>query len=244
MNLIDAHCHLANLAETHDVKLLIDEAKAQGISTFISGALTQKELSWHQNNPVAEVYWHAGIHPNFPDCDLELPSLENLLKADQIVAVGEIGLDRGNPELNSQIDVFQSQLELAQKYCKPVVLHIVGHQTPSYKLLQQYPLRCLVHGYAGSLEGFQLLARHDTWFTISSRILKEDKRGLLSAILRRGRFMFETDITQYYVHEGEANPLLRLLDVLRRTVELGIYNENQLLEIQAESFSALFGDHS
>lgn len=244
MNLIDAHCHLANLAETHDVKLLINDAKAKGISTFISGALRQSELAWHQKNPLAEVSWHAGIHPNFPDCDLELPSLENLLKADQIVAVGEIGLDRGNPELNSQIEVFQAQLDLAREYDKPVILHIVGHQTPSHQLLQRYPLRCLVHGYAGSLEGFKLLARHDTWFTISSRILKEDKIDLLQAILRNQRFMFETDITQYYVHKGEVNPLLRLLDVFKRTVELGIYNENQLLEIQAESFSALFGDHS
>ena len=242
MNLIDAHCHLANLAETHNVKLLINEAKSKGIDMFISGALTKKEVSWHQQNPDPAILWHAGIHPNFPDCDLDLELIRALCMQKQMVVIGEIGMDRNNKDLESQSKILHQQLELAVEYNKTVVLHIVGRQSESYAILKQYPLRYLVHGYAGSMEGFELLARLDSYFTISSRILKADKTKLLDGMLQTHRIMFETDMTQYYVKKGESNPLLQLLDVFEQTISLGDYIATQLLEMQDNSFQALFGD--
>lgn len=241
MNLIDAHCHLANLAETHDLKLLIAEAKGKGIKSFISGALTTGEVSWHLQNPHPDIYWHAGIHPNFPDCDLGQDQLRNLCAQGQMVAIGEIGLDRHDPGLESQLGILRDQLELAAEFQKPVVLHIVGHQSTASSILKQFPLRYLVHGYAGSQEGFELLARLNSCFTISSRILSKDKAGLLKAMLKHGRIMFETDITRYYVHAGESNPLLRLIDVFQRTVEQSDNSETQLLRMQEDAYQALFG---
>ena len=70
------------------------------------------------------------------------------------------------------------------------------------------------------MEGYQLLARLGSVFTISSRILRDDKADLLKAIVADGAYLFETDMTQYYVKQGEANPLLRLLDVVDRVSEL------------------------
>ncbi|HRY83798.1 MAG TPA: TatD family hydrolase [Candidatus Cloacimonadota bacterium] len=241
MSLIDAHCHLANLAETHNVKLLIDEAKDMGINKFISCALTQRELDWQQRNPIPGVQWLAGIHPNFPECDLELGQIEAALKTGQLIAVGEIGLDRANPDLSSQLLNLETQLMLAAEFQRPAVLHIIGHQSQSYEILKRYPLRYQVYGYAGSIEGFQLLSNLNSWFTISSRILKDDKRDLLYAILRSRRFMFETDITQYYVKENEANPLLRLLAVFDKTLQCSNFSESELLDIQEESAHELFG---
>ncbi len=232
MNLVDAHCHLANLAEIIPLAPILDEAEQSGITRFASSALRKSEVAYHLTNPDGRIVFSAGIHPNFAECDLDLPFLKVLCQNKSIWAIGEIGLDKGNPELAVQRKVFSEQLNLAMEYRLPVVLHIVGHTSEAYQTLKQYPLVYLVHGYAGSEEGFRELTKLDSFFTISSRILKEDKQELLLAMLRSGRYLFETDITQYYVQENESNPLLRLWELISRCAELSKINQEDLIQRQ------------
>jgi len=232
MTLIDAHCHLANLAELMPLEPLLKEASEQGIGYYLSSVLRKSEAEWHAEHPNPRIIYSAGIHPNFDECDLDLDYITTLCEQKKLWAIGEIGLDRNNPELTWQKDVLVKQLELAQHYNLPVVLHIVGMQNEAYSILKNYPLSYLVHGYAGSEEGFHELSRLNSLFTISSRILKPDKGKLLQAMLESGRYLFETDITQYYVKPGESNPLLRLLDVLSACSELSGINQTELLETQ------------
>ena len=235
MKLIDAHCHLANLADVMPLNPLLQEAEKQDISRFVSSVLRKSEAVWHIQNPDERIIYSAGIHPNFEECDLDLELINQLCRDKRIWAIGEIGLDHGNRLLVWQREIFASQLELATSYKLPVVLHIVGHQSEAYTTLRKYPLSYLVHGYAGSVEGFIQLAKLDSVFTISSRIMKEDKRDLLKAMLSYKRIMFETDITQYYVQEGESNPLLRLWTVVKTCSQLSGIKVQNLLKLQAES---------
>jgi TatD DNase family protein len=232
MTLIDAHCHLANLAELMPLEPLLKEASQRGIGYYLSSVLRKSEAEWHDENPNPRIIYSAGIHPNFDECDLDLDFLTALCEQKKLWAIGEIGLDRNNADIAWQKDVLIKQLELAQHYNLPVVLHIVGMQNEAYSILKNYPLRYLVHGYAGSVEGFHELARLKSLYTISSRILKPDKGKLLQAMLESGNYLFETDITQYYVKPGESNPLLRLLDVLSACSELGGISRNELIETQ------------
>lgn len=239
MILIDAHCHLANLAEIMPLEPLINDAGERGIKAFASSALTRRELAWHRENSFPEVALSAGIHPNFDECDLTLNDIAELAKEKRIWAIGEIGLDRNNPDLDWQHRVFTQQLDMAEQANLPVVLHIVGHQGEAYQTLSKYPLVYLVHGYAGSLAAYHQLARLNAFFTISSRILKPDKRELLMAILNDKRYLFETDITQYYVHENEVNPLLRLLNVIEQSSLISGIGTHELLETQHANALAL-----
>ena len=240
MKLIDAHCHLANLAETFDLPPLLDEAEAKGITRFVSAVLRKSEIAWHLQHPDPRILFSAGIHPNFDACDLSITDIKELCEAKSIWAIGEIGLDNGNPEIAVQRKELIQQLDLAADYRLPVVLHIVGHHEEAYKTLKQYPLPYLVHGYAGSTEGFTQLKRLNAIFTISSRILKEDKIALLTAMLNHQRFLFETDITQYYVHPDEQNPLLRLLDVIQQCSALSGISVDNLVAMQSLNARKLF----
>lgn len=239
MNLIDAHCHLANLSEVMPLEPLLEEARSKGITRFLSAALTEREVEYHLENPHDSVLFSAGIHPNYEDCDLELEDIARLCEDGGIWAIGEIGLDRSNPDLSGQTRILEQQLDLAQKHGLPVVLHIVGHQQRAYEILSCYPLNYLVHGYAGSVEGFRLLSRLKSWFTISGRILRPDKRQLLREMVARGRYLFETDITRHYVQQNEPNPLLRLLDVFWRAVELSGVKGEELERGQELSYEEL-----
>lgn len=236
MNVIDAHCHLANLAKLMPIRHLMEEANKQGISFWLSSALTQTEIAWHQNNPGNRIAYSAGIHPCYDECDLELKDMEELCHQKKIWAIGEIGLDRNNPDFNGQQKIFIAQLELAKQYNLPVVLHLVGHTTEAYNLLKKYDLPYLVHGYAGSLPGFKELLRLNTLFTISARLLKKDKNELLMAMIESERYLFETDITREYVKEDEPNPLLRLISLVSSVAEISGIAKEQLTAQQQNNF--------
>jgi len=241
MSLVDAHCHLANLAETMPVPEFIKEAQAKGIRAFISSMLKRRDIDWHRENPDPCILIQAGIHPSFYKSDLRPEDISSLAEVNLLSALGEIGLDRNNKDLDWQKAQLVTQLNLARDVKLPVCLHIVGHQNLIYTYLKHYNIRYLVHGYAGSLEGFELLCRLDSCFTISSRILREDKRKLLESIIASGRYLFETDITRYYVHEGEANPLLRLLDLFEKVKALTGISEKELLMNQDENLEHFLG---
>jgi len=176
MNLCDAHCHLANLAETMPLQALLDEAAEHNITHFLSAALSKSELKYQQQLATvsrSKLLFSAGIHPNFEPCDLEYRDIEELCNNGLIWAIGEIGLDRGNPEYALMRETFIRQLDLALNHRLPVVLHIVGHQQEAFDILRSYPLKFLIHGYAGSIDAFRTFMRLDSYFTISERILKE-----------------------------------------------------------------------
>ncbi len=238
-NLVDGHCHLANLSLLLPLEPLLAEAGENGITRWLSSALTKAEVRHYLDHPRPEIHFSAGIHPNYDECDLELEDISALCRDQRIWAVGEIGLDRNGPLLANQETILSQQLELASVHHLPVVLHIVGHQQRAFEILKGFPLRYLVHGYAGSTEGFKLLDRLDSWFTISARILRPDKHALLQAILSGGRYLAETDITRHYVLKNEPNPLLRLLSVITKACQLGGVSWEDFMAVQSASQTAL-----
>ena len=243
MNYCDAHCHLANLSQSMPLEPLFVEASEQHITRYLSSALTKADLGWYQEHAAQHhILYSAGIHPNFEHCDLEYADIHNLCEQKRIWAIGEIGLDRGNPEFALMRDTFVKQLDLAMDYRLPVVLHIVGYQQEAFEILREYPLKYLIHGYAGSTQAFRQFLRLNSYFTISERILSEDKRELLKEMLKSRRFLFETDITQYYVQEGEKNPLLRLISLVEQTAGLFKVDPAILQRLQAANYQLLTGD--
>lgn len=239
--LIDAHCHLANLSAVMDLAPLLDEAQSMGIELYLSSALTRQEVKIYQKMNDKRVLFSAGIHPNYAECDLELEDIRQMCATRQIWALGEIGLDRNGAPIHEQLKVFEAQLELAAEHDLPAVLHIVGHQQPAWEVMRKYPLKYLVHGYAGSVEGYRLLARENSWFTISERILRQDKAKLLAEMLEGGRYLFETDITCHYVIKGEKNPLLRLIRLLDELGQKSGLSSSELIRNQYQNYLELRG---
>lgn len=70
-----------------------------------------------------------------------------------IVAVGECGLDlRKGPDLQLQLPVFKRQLEMAEKYRLPVILHAVGanHILLNLKKHLRPQVPWIFHGFRGN----------------------------------------------------------------------------------------------
>lgn len=137
MNLFDSHAHYNDEKFDNDRKEIIEQTLKNGVSNFIVAGYNIESSKKALNivKEYKELYSIVGISPNDiedikedKDIDTNILEIEKLIKADdngKIVAVGEIGLDyywnKENKEL--QKTIFKKQIELANKYNLPIVIH-------------------------------------------------------------------------------------------------------------------------
>ncbi|MFT5426790.1 MAG: TatD DNase family protein [Gammaproteobacteria bacterium] len=164
MELIDTHCHLDFQVFNDDRQQVMHDARDAGLIGIVVPA-THREgwlnlLSICEADP--ELHPALGLHPMFieqhNESDLgQLGKLIDQLITNQVrpIAIGEIGLDYRNTDLNSdqQVYYFEQQLLLAQKKELPVILHILKAHDQALKILGKNPV-CggTVHAFNGSLQ--------------------------------------------------------------------------------------------
>ena len=125
---IDTHCHLFN--EYYDnIEGIINKCKENNIKKIIVSGVGMKS-----NKEVLElvhkydiVYGCIGFHPTeLSDFSYDdLVWLEEHINDNKIVAVGEVGLDYhyDNTDKEKQYDILKRQLDIAEKYNKPIIFH-------------------------------------------------------------------------------------------------------------------------
>lgn len=153
----DTHCHIYK-EYFDDIDLVIENAKENNINRFINNAdniETSKEvLSLIEK--YSNMYGTIGIHPEHVDSytkeDLEF--IEKNLDNKKIVAIGEIGLDYHYTKENKekQIELFELQLKLAEKYNKPVIIHSRDATKDTIDTLKKYKVKGVIHSFSGSFE--------------------------------------------------------------------------------------------
>ena len=140
----------------------------------------------------------------------------------EVQAIGEIGLDYLHPDRESQMKVFEQQLQLAEAAGKPVVVHCVKAFEPAMALLKRFRLRAVVfHGFIGSPEqAARAVAKgYCLSFGLRSFASPRTVRALQSIPLER--LFLETDDSPMpveSVYQAAAHLLGMPLEALKRTI--------------------------
>ncbi|MDO9577872.1 MAG: TatD family hydrolase [Candidatus Cloacimonadales bacterium] len=194
---IDAHCHLADERISSNLEEEISDAKQVGITHFISSALCKEEFEMMKLPKFLKlrkfVKWTAGIHPYYDKTDeKDFQSLIKLCDEKQIIAVGEIGLDKRKDNFDWQKKILLQQLDLAMNYDLPVVFHTVRQYYELPKILKNnFPkVRGFLHSFNASLEIYESFQHYDLAFSLNAKLPKDE---VIRAILQRNFYLFETD---------------------------------------------------
>lgn len=159
------------------------------------GAITVRSYRLGVGDPVPPAPFSAGIHPWDAAivADPE-PEYEFLRRAD-IVAVGEIGLDRPRGgDIERQKEIFAAQLEIASRRGLPVVIHCVRAFGEVMSLLEHYPsVRAIFHSYTGSQEQTVQLINSGHYISLSEVSLKSPKTVESARNIPHDRLFLETD---------------------------------------------------
>ena len=101
--------------------------------------------------------YSAGIHPwdlkNDCNYDEHFLLLSEIVKKDEVIAVGETGLDKVcSSDYTLQSKVFIKQLEIAENCSKPVIIHCVRLYSELIQIRKNlnYPTPWILHGKRGS----------------------------------------------------------------------------------------------
>lgn len=149
MKFFDSHSHYNDEKFAEDRKEVIQETYNSGVTKFICAGydIESSKLSLEIANGYNFIYSIVGISPNdvpksLSEVDLMIEEIENIIKQDKnnkIVAIGEIGLDYYWNKENKDIqrEVFIKQIELANKYNKPIVIHTREAVDDTLKILRE-----------------------------------------------------------------------------------------------------------
>ena len=153
----DTHCHLYK-EYYDDLDELITKIKNSSVNRVINNGCDRKS-----NEEVLSLiekydcmYGAIGIHPESVDTykEEDLKDIEKHINDNKVVAIGEIGLDYhyGKENRLKQIDLFEKQLQLAEKYNKPVIVHSREATLDTIEILKKYKIKGVIHSFSGSYE--------------------------------------------------------------------------------------------
>ena len=136
-----------------------------------------------------------GIHPYDADSATSdmLFAIDSAATAYQ--AIGEIGLDFSRTvDRQLQIELFQAQLEIAQKHGKGVVLHSVKAFEQVMDLLKNYSLKFVIfHGFIGSVEQAKRTTDRGYYLSFGHRTFHSPKSIEAMKATPAELLFFETD---------------------------------------------------
>jgi len=206
MNWVDIGINLTNRRYDSDRSEVIQAAKQNGVDKMIITGTSVKEslraLEIAETLPET-LYATAGCHPHDAKSldDAGLAVIEELAKADPVVAVGECGLDfnRNFSPKDKQIEVFKSQLELAVTSGKPAFLHERDAFDSQYQLLEEFmpDLKgAVAHCFTGTQKQLEKYLDIGLFIGITGWICDE-RRGQelynIAKLIPDDRLMLETD---------------------------------------------------
>lgn len=102
------------------------------------------------------VYFSVGIHPwhvKQSSIENKIQQLEEQIKHPNFLAIGECGLDKSCAvSFSSQIEAFEKQIELSERYKKPLILHVVKAYNDIVRIRKKTKATqtWIIHGFNGS----------------------------------------------------------------------------------------------
>ncbi len=164
---IDTHCHLDAPEFTDSLPLIIRAAKEKNVKAILLPAVKAadcthvKELTHQYSQEIPGLVYTLGIHPLYTNQaqESDIKTLDERiaesLSDPRFVGVGEIGLDYFVEDLDphKQEFFFNAQLDLAQKYQLPVILHVRRSQDAILKALRRRNISGgIAHAFNGSFQ--------------------------------------------------------------------------------------------
>lgn len=189
---------------------------------------------------IDDLLFSVGIHPwdvDDVDMDKALTSLAFLLDDPKCVALGELGFDKKfGTNLDLQIELFRSQLAMAQKHHKKVlIIHCVKafQEIIEEKMKAPGLFKWVLHGFNGSAHLIQQLLKHDFYFSVGPLLFKAESQIANNLhLLPLNRLFFETDDSDFGIDEVYQKAA-EILEVDDRKLEFLVeQNLKQLFEEQ------------
>ena len=206
MKFIDIGANLTHESFSSDLTAILEDARKEGvIHVILTGTDLQTNLNAIKLTKKYSSFLSStvGFHPHSANNvdDAAFESAIELLKQDNVVAIGETGLDynRNFSSKKAQLKVFEQHLELATCVNLPLFLHQREAHSDFLNLLKKYRHKVtggVVHCFTGNENALSEYLDLDMYIGITGWICDERRGTDLQSIVKHipgDRLLIETD---------------------------------------------------
>lgn len=213
MGWTDTHCHThEHIAETGSDELLA-RARDAGVERFVvigtDATTSAQAVEVAASRP--DVWATVGLHPH--DAVQGAESIENLVRAEKVVAIGECGLDYHyeNSPRDAQREAFARQIALAHEHELSLVVHTRDAWADTWDVLdaEGVPANTIIHCFTGGPDEARGCLDRGAYLSFSGIVTFKNANDIREAALvcPADRLLVETDspFLAPVPHRGRTN---------------------------------------
>jgi len=213
--MIDCHCHLSYPGLDEIKEKVIEEARKEMNAIITCGY----PKDWEKNLELKRkhegfVFLTLGLHPidivKMTDDEIENYFETIRLHADEIVGVGEIGLDKHwypDEKINERFrKIFVKFLDLAKELDLPVILHLRKAEEEGFEIVTENKMkRVNFHCYAGSMTLAKKIIASGYHISLATNINNSKNSKDIARKLPIEKLLTETDSPFLSQEKGKPN---------------------------------------
>jgi len=195
---LDSHCHLNDDDFNDDINDVLDKMVEADVKRIMLVSVNPQSYlkGLSINDERLEIKRSLGVYPEYTDLS-EQEYNEYLKYYQEVDAIGEIGLDYHwyKDTKEKQKALFISQIELANKLNKPIIVHAREAIQDTYDIMKQHPTKGVLHCYSGSAQMAKEFVKLGYYISIAGTITFKNAKEPLEVIkeVPIDRLLIETD---------------------------------------------------
>ena len=186
------------------------------------------------------IYIGLGLHPNRTYSAREKKEMLNLIEH-EINIIGECGLDYWNKtnSIKTQTQNLISQIELAEKYNKTVILHVRKAERELLDILNTFKLnKVIIHWYSGTVKDLHQFIKNNYYFSYNICINLSKKYQNIISQIPLNQLLLESDAP--YLFSGILTRPEDFQKIVSSMARIKNFDEVYVLKILNKNFKSIF----
>jgi len=245
MKPVDCHCHLDFDRYDEDREEVIERAQEKlefVVNAGCSLERNQRTLEIAEKHPDFVVP-NLGIHPTFTQDFEHVEEVKDQIRENDPAAIGEIGLDHHHVTeedmRESQRQVFQEFLELAEELEKPVVVHSREAEQETIDTLKEYDIpEVMVHCFNGTPEQAREAVENSFTIGVTTQVLYSGRVQSIINELDVEDIVLETDSP--FLYQGDRNEPVNVVESAEKIAEIKEVSKEEVITETTENARRIF----
>lgn len=194
---VDTHCHIHDATYPLDPQGVMERARQAGVEKMICVGTSEKAsneaVAFARSNPTAVAA--VGVHPH--ESKDGWANISTLV-TEEVVAVGEIGLDYfyTHSPREVQIKAFEAQIQIALDHNLPVIFHVREAFDDFWPIFDNFHgVRGVLHSFTDTFENARQAMQRNLYIGVNgiSTFTKDEVQKSMFSLIPLEKLLLETD---------------------------------------------------
>ena len=245
--LVDVHSHLTDDKFKDNIDKVIRRAQKNNLIYVISNGINYKDnikvLKLSKKYKIVKAA--LGFYPLdvVKSQEDEIQSTLNQIKKykNEIIAIGEVGLDNTYENLKKQKEIFSEIIELAIKIKKPLIIHSRKAEQECIDLLKNYGFKkALFHSFTGNFKLIKTIQDNNWMISIPTNVVRSEHFQKIVKEFNLNQILTETDAPYLSPYKNKVNEPSFIVETIKMISKIRNLTKEEVEKIIFMNFQKFF----